>query len=385
MPEQQTPESGTRPVQSLGVEREGAAYIWGYDEGPLEDGRFRVETLYTGLSAGTELTFFKGTNPYLHSRYDGAWGVFRDGEPSAAYPVPFLGYMEVGRVTESRTDAVRPGQIVGMTYGHKTGHTADPAHEQFAVLPDGLDPVLGIYAAQMGPICANGLLHAAADLHGASASDLGDGVRGRLVLVMGGGTIGLLLGRWAKWLGAAEVVLADPTPARRAAAEALGLRALPGFEEAAAWCKQHWHFGDGDRGAEVVFQCRGQDAALEAALKALRPQGTVIDLAFYQGGSPNVRLGEAFHHNGLRLQCAQIGRVPRELTSNWTRRRLMHETVRFLVANGEAIREHVVTDIVPFEDAPELMRALAERERHVVQAVFAVSGAPTGSPSGEVS
>ncbi len=375
----QNGDTNGRHVQSLGVEREGEAYFWGYDEGPLEDGQFRVETLYTGLSAGTELTFLKGTNPYLHGRYDTEWGVFCEGEPSAEFPVPFLGYMEVGRVTESRTDAVRAGQVVGMSYGHKTGHTADPARELFVPLPDGMDPVLGIYAAQMGPICANGLLHAAADLHGSAVADLADGVRGRLVLVMGGGTIGLLLGRWAKWLGAAEVALADPTPERRAAAEALGLRALNGFEEAAAWCKQHWHFGEGDRGAEVVFQCRGQDAALEAALKALRPQGTVIDLAFYQGGSPNVRLGEAFHHNGLRIQCAQIGRVPRELTASWNRRRLMHETVRFLEANGDAVREHLVTDVVPYEEAPALMQELAERKRHVIQAVFAVNGAAAGN------
>ena len=374
----ETGSAGPRHVRSLGVERPGQAYIWGYDEGPLEDGLFRTDTLYTGLSAGTELTFFKGTNPYLHGRYDGDWGVFREGEPSAGFPVPFLGYMEVGRVTASRTDAVRPGQVVGMTYGHKTGHTADPRHERVVPLPDGLDPVLGIYAAQMGPICANGLLHAAADLHGAAASDLGDGVRGRRVLVMGGGTIGLLLGRWAAWLGAAEVALADPTPERRDAARTLGLRALDGFDGAARWCKEHWHVGPGDRGADVVFQCRGQDAALNAALNALRPQGTVVDLAFYQGGAPQVQLGEAFHHNGLRIQCAQIGRVPRELRGSWTVERLAHETVRFLEANGGAIRQHVVTDVVPFDDAPDLMRDLADRKRHVIQAVFAVHGPVDG-------
>ena len=369
----QSPALEGRQVQSLGVERPGQAYVWGYDEGPLGDGHFRLDTLYTGLSAGTELTFFKGTNPYLHSRYDAAWGVFRGGEPSAHFPVPFLGYMEVGprrREPHGRRAGGRRGGD-GRT-ATKTGHTAHPAHETFAVLPPEMDPVLGIYVAQMGPICANGLLHAAADLHGGSAAELGDGVRGRRVLVTGAGTIGLLLGLWAEALGASEVAVADPTPERRAAAEALGLRALDGFEHAAWWCKEHWHYGDGDRGAEVVFQCRGQDEALEAALKALRPQGTVIDLAFYQGGAPNVRLGEAFHHNGLRLHCAQIGRVPRALRHAWTRRRLMDETVRLLQTHGSAVREHLITDIVPFSEAPELMRQLAGRERHVIQAVFAV-------------
>ncbi|TQN37988.1 hypothetical protein FHU33_4668 [Blastococcus colisei] len=40
-------------------------------------------------------------------------------------------------------------------------------------------------------------------------------MRGRLVLVTGGGAIGLLVGLLARHSGAAEVVVADPTPQRR--------------------------------------------------------------------------------------------------------------------------------------------------------------------------
>ena len=94
---------GPRRVCSLGVAHVGAMYTWGYEEGPLEDDHFRVETLYTGLSAGTELSFFKGTNPYLHARWDNELGLFVTATPSQAFPVPFLGYMEVGRVVASRT------------------------------------------------------------------------------------------------------------------------------------------------------------------------------------------------------------------------------------------------------------------------------------------
>lgn len=39
-----------------------------------------------------------------------------------------------------------------MAYGHKTGHTADALHEFYVLLPADLDPILGIYIAQMGPI-----------------------------------------------------------------------------------------------------------------------------------------------------------------------------------------------------------------------------------------
>ena len=62
-----------------------------------------------------------------------------------------------------------------MTYGHRTGYTGDPVADRVVPLPDDLDPLLGIYVAHMGPICANGLLHAAADLYGTDVRSLGDG------------------------------------------------------------------------------------------------------------------------------------------------------------------------------------------------------------------
>jgi threonine dehydrogenase-like Zn-dependent dehydrogenase len=340
--------------------------------GELRDGTFRVETLYSGVSAGTELSFVKGTNPYLNLAWDAALGLFRPGEAATPYPVTRLGYMQVGRVVESRTPAVAVGVVAAMTYGHRTGHVADPLAERVVPLPDDLDPLLGVYVAHMGPICANGLLHAAADLCGADVRSLGDGVRGRRVAVVGGGVVALLTALFARRHGAASVVVLDPTPQRRAVAGALGLEPLdPDADDPAVVLKTRWHHGAGDRGADVVFQCRGQAWALQLALRLLRPQGTVIDLAFYQGGADAVRLGEEFHHNGLSLRCAQIGRVPRGLAPTWDRERLSAATIDLLRADGGAIRAHLVSAVVPFDEAPELLADLAARRRQELQVVLA--------------
>ena len=66
--------TGTRTVQTIGVAEPGRAALFSYEEQPPADGQFRVDTLYTGLSAGTELTYLKGTNPYLHSSWDAERG-----------------------------------------------------------------------------------------------------------------------------------------------------------------------------------------------------------------------------------------------------------------------------------------------------------------------
>ena len=365
---------GGRRVRCLGVEAPGRLYFWEYDEPPLAAGQARLETLYTGLSAGTELTFFKGSNPYLRSRWDEDLCLFEPSRPGATFPVPFLGYMEVGRVLASRCGAVREGALLAMTYGHKSGHTADLAQEFAVELPEGLDPLLGIYVAQMGPICANGLLHAAADAVGPRANTLAAGVNGRCVLVTGGGVIGLLIAAWARALGAAEVAVADATPERLRAAAACGALPIDANEEdAAVWAKQRWRHGPCDRGADVAFQCRGAGDALHTALRSLRPQAAVIDLAFYQGGAAAVHLGEEFHHNGLRIQCAQIGRPPRGMSHLWSRRRLAHETLQLLADQGEALRRNLVTDVLPLEGAQQVFEDLAARRRHALQVVFSVA------------
>lgn len=362
-----------RIIRSIGVEQPGKVFFAAYEEGRPPEGHFRLETVYTGLSAGTELTFYKGTNPYLHSRWDDHFSVFHDDSPGMRLPLPFMGYMEVGRVIESRAHGIEVGQLVGMAYGHKTGHTADASREFYAPLPETLHPMLGIYAAQMGPICANGLLHAAADAVGQDVRDLGDGVRGRNVLVIGAGVVGLLTALFARRGRAAQVAIADRSRERLQVAAALGCIPIDENEiETWRFCKDYWHDGGRDRGADVVFQCRGQAAGLVTALRSLRPQGTVIDLAFYQGGAPELRLGEEFHHNGLSIRCAQISRVPRGLSHTWTRRRLALETLDMLHLYSDLICQHVITDVIPFNDAPALFDDLASRKRSVIQAVFSV-------------
>ena len=58
------------------------------------------------------------------------------------------------------------GDLVATPYGHATAHVSDPVREHVVPLPADLDPLLGVYVAHLGPICANGLLHAAADVAG---------------------------------------------------------------------------------------------------------------------------------------------------------------------------------------------------------------------------
>ena len=336
-------------------------------------GGLLLHTLATGLSAGTELTFVKGDHPGLRERFDTELGLFlpRPDDDETAYPVTRLGYMEVARVAESRTEAFTVGELVATAYGHATAHVSDPLHEHLVRLPPDLDPLLGTYVAHVGPICANGLLHAAADAVGPTTTRLGDGVSGRRVVVTGAGLIGLVTALFAREHGAEEVVLVEEDPWRRARAEALGFESLHG-DDPGLVLKTRWRHGPAARGADVVFQCRGRSRALATALRIVRPQGTVVDMAFYTESGEAVSLGREFHHNGLSLVSAQIGRTPRGTAPWWDRQRLSAATIDLVHSQGPGIREHLITDVLPLQQAPEFLVELAARRRRAVSAIFTV-------------
>ncbi len=339
-------------VEHLGFARPGQVEIFSYDEGPLHDGQFRVETLFCGVSSGTELTHFQGTNPYYTARWDDWKKLFVDNDGHDEYPMRFSGYMQVGRVVASKTGAAREGEIVGMTYGHKSGHTVNSWEELWFPLPSGVDSMLGIYVAQMGPICANGILHADEEAWGDAAQTFGCGVKGKTVFVGGTGVIGMLIGLMCLRAGASEVSIAGRNAEKLETARKLGMVPVDTTQiDPGDWAKVRYHNGENRRGADVAFQCTGSDEMLNHCLRVLAPQCPVIDLGFYQEGAGAVQFGREFHHNGLKHICAQIGRVPRKLSPHWDRRRLAAQTLEFLASDVAQFKQHLFTHRFDFGDA----------------------------------
>ncbi|NES15988.1 MULTISPECIES: TIM barrel protein [Micromonospora] len=108
---------------------------------PLGPARIRVRTCYSGISAGTELTLYRGSNPRLSKDWDDATGMFVPRQAAPAYPVIGFGYEEVGEVVEVASDVTdrRPGQVVWGIWGHRA--EAVVAAGAVAPLAPGLDPL----------------------------------------------------------------------------------------------------------------------------------------------------------------------------------------------------------------------------------------------------
>ena len=327
-----------------------------YEERPLEPHELRVRTLYSGISAGTELTAYRGSNPYLSKQWDAQNRLFHPSEsPSQPYPLSGWGYEEVGEVIEvdSQVTSLKVGDIVYGTWGHRTHHILQEEYASQRLKPDGLDPILAIYS-HLGPIALNGILDG--NIH-----------VGETVAVFGLGVVGQVIAQLAR-LSGARVVGVDRIEKRLQLAQELGA------------IEHGFNAGDGSpaekikeltkgRGADVTFEASGSTQALHEAVRAAAYSARVVALGFYQGEAQGLLLGEEFHHNRISIVCSQISNVDPALSYRWDRLRLIH-TIMDLQAQGSLNLRPVITHVIPFLEAARAFQILDETPEQALQIVL---------------
>jgi 2-desacetyl-2-hydroxyethyl bacteriochlorophyllide A dehydrogenase len=330
------------------------------ESAPLTPGAVRIATWYSGISAGTELTAYRGTNPYLTSTWDATRRLFVPGEPSFAYPVQGWGYSEVGQVVEVADDvtALRPGDVVHGIWGHRSDAVLPASALHGRVLPGDADPILGTFA-RVASIALNAVL--AADVR-----------LGERVAIFGQGVIGLLATRLAS-LSGGRVYAVDTVPGRLSMAAAFGAvqtidALLPGGAGA------HIREVTGG-GADSAIELSGSDRALHEAVRCVVEEGLVAASGFYQGGASNLRLGEEFHHNRVRIVASQISGVPVALGGRWDQPRLVR-TVMELILAGAVDASALVTDVVQATDVATVFERLDAGDPQILQAVLRFDAAP---------
>jgi NADPH:quinone reductase-like Zn-dependent oxidoreductase len=361
-----------RYVSALGLRAPRHAEYFHWHEEQATNG-FTVQTVYSGISVGTESTLIAGTHPAHHHGWNRELGLFTAQHEQRIYPITRLGYMEVGRVSSSGLTEVHVGDLLCMAYGHRTSYFGTST-DFFQPLPSSIEPILGVYVSTLGCVAANALLHSAVAEIGPNVLDLSAGVAEKKIVVLGAGAVGLLVIAFARYFGAYEVVAVEQKQNRREAAIALGatVSAAPDDKLATFW-KTKWFRSTGDAGADIVFQTRPSAKSLALALKIARRRGVIVDLSFYTDTADEVSLGHEFHHNGLTILSAQVDNLPRGTEKLWSRSKLAEITLRVLERYGDALKRHCLTRLTPFERGSELLTDIAESRVRDITPVLSFS------------
>ncbi len=327
-----------------------------YQDRPLVANEVRLRTLYSGISAGTELTAYRGSNPYIHKRWDADRRLFVSSEASSQqYPLAGWGYEEVGEVVELGPEAtgVRNGDLIYGTWGHRTRHICGDDYARARILPPGVEPVLGIFS-QIGAIALNGVHDARIRI-------------GETVAVFGLGVPGQIVAQLARRSGA-TVVGVDLFEKRLALAQSLGavdhaVNARDG--SAAEAIKELTH----NCGADTSIEVSGSSAALQEAIRATAYSGKVVAMGFFQGEAAGLFLGEEFHHNRINVVGSQISGVDPELSYRWNTLRMAQTVIR-LQAEGVLKLNPLITHTYPLAQAAEAFQLLDSQPAETLQVVL---------------
>jgi threonine dehydrogenase-like Zn-dependent dehydrogenase len=336
----------------------GLVSVVDYEDPPMEPAQVRIETLYSGISAGTELTAYRGSNPYTSKRWDEATRMFIPGEASFGYPIDGWGYEEVGRVAEVGAEAqdIQVGDVVYGTWGHQSTITPPWQWAADRVLTPDADPRIGLFS-RIAAIALNGVLDA--DIH-----------VGENVAVFGQGVPGLIAGQLAR-LNGGTVIAVDAIPQRLELASRLGAHHIVDITSANAG-EAIKALTDG-RGADVSIEFTGSYRALHEAIRSTAYNSRVVACGFFQGEGAGLFLGEEFHHNRIEVVCSQISGVNPRLDHRWNLERL-ERTVMQLAAEDKVELVPLITQVFPVERAAEAFGLLATSPEEAVQVVLDFSG-----------
>jgi (R,R)-butanediol dehydrogenase / meso-butanediol dehydrogenase / diacetyl reductase len=175
---------------------------------------------------------------------------------------------------------------------------------------------------------------------------------GESVVVVGGGTIGLLCMQIARAMGASKVFMVEVEETRRALAMELGatnaLNPIDGDPIAAI---QRW---TGGRGADVVLECAGTIKAMALSPEFARKGGRIVFVGLHDEPVP------------IRLVSVVTGE--KELIGSFSH--VYDEDFSAavdLISNGKIIAEPMITARIPLEElVPRGLKELAStRARHL--------------------
>lgn len=264
---------------------------------PAGNGLVEVETLFTGISRGTESIVFAGAVPQSERER------MRCPHQAGDFPFPVkYGYANVGRILTGG----RAGELAFSLFPHQDRFAVPP--NDLTRLPASLPPARAVLAANMETA-----LNIVWDARAAP---------GDRVAVIGAGVVGALAAWLYSRIPGTDVTLVDVNAARRAIAGRLGVGFAPP-DQAPKDC-------------DVAIHASASAAGLQTALDSSGPEARVVEASWYGDRRTDISFGGGFHARRLKLVSSQVGSIPSTHAPRWNFQRRLAKALD-LLASDEAL------------------------------------------------
>lgn len=311
---------------------------------PPEPHEVLVDTLYSAVSAGTEMLAYRGEMPPEISADATISGL----QKPFGYPIAY-GYAAVGRVSSvgASVKGFSPGELVFGFREHCSAFCA-PASSLLKV-PDGIDP-------------KNACMLPSVETAVSIATDA-TLLPGESAVVVGQGAIGLLTVAVLKLLHPFSVVVGVELSEarRRLSVTCANADACFGAEAGLNSLAFVPHFDPA--GTDVAIDTSGAAAGLDTAIRLTRDAGRVVLASWFGSKAVSLHaLGGRFHRSHVSIVASQVSSIPPSISGRWTKQRRFELAWRVLKTLKPAERFPVT--VVHVSRAPVLFAEI-DRGEHV--------------------
>jgi len=307
-----------------------------------------VETLYSGISHGTERLIYRG---------EVAEGLQLD--PSVKtikghFPFPVkYGYSNVGKVVETgeKVSELQKGDVIFAFNPHETKYVIP--EKEAVKLPADISPLHGVFIASL-ETAINVVLDSGIKL-------------GESVVIFGQGTVGLFITQLLRKSGADKIFTVDKIEKRRDISLKLG--ADFSFDpDGDVLHEAIMELTDGTD-ADVIIEASGSPSALNSAIKLAAFQGLVVVVSWYGTKSVTLNLGAEFHRRRLRIKSSQVSFIDPALTPRWSIKRRMALALKLLPQlNVDELT--ALSRIYSFEEAKEAYEMIDKNPEEALQVIL---------------
>jgi len=310
----------------------------------ISEDQFLVKTILTGISAGTELAHYRGTNPGFST------GRIR-------YPYELVGeVINTGRKVKD----VKVGDKIFTCGPHQellvVDSKSDNWDQHYAILPQDMTPEESIFTA-----LTTTAVHC---IHQSEVK------QGEIVGITGLGVVGILTSQVAKCAGASKVIGIDLVDFRLEIARNLGVDVVvnPNKEDVKGIVLKETN----SRGVDIAIEASGASKAVNTALDIVRSRGLIVVLGFHTGPLEDVILGKEFWEKELTMKSSRITGGPVSIPDEylrWNSLSNFKEAFR-LIACGKVKGPRMITHRFPMSRIKQAYDYLDKNNNKVLQVLL---------------
>ena len=312
-------------------------------------GQLLVQTLISGISAGTERLIYQGRIP-SDLVIDETFASL--GNEHFAYPLKY-GYATVGRV-------IAVGRNLTDSWHNSLVFAFNPHESHFIREPETLIPI------DLSPDDAIFLPNMETAVSFMMDSEP---LIGEQVAVFGQGIVGLLATMLLAEFPLSTLITLDPFPIRRARSLQLGATASvdPGLADSSEQVLSLFKENQSCHLADLTFELSGNPAALQQALHVTGFNGRILLGSWYGEKTVELDLGGTFHRSQIKIISSQVSHLAPRWRGRWDKNRRLQIALSLLKKHKPA---SLITHRFPLSQAGDAYRLLDQNNNETLQIVL---------------